>query len=135
MVKDAEANAKAEDERSKVEARNQLDQLVYQVEKDSAEWGDKVSAETQQRLGAAMDSAKEAFMGDDADHLNTARDELMQAFSAAGQEMYQAQAAETAAEEDTAETVSRSPQARPMRPPMQRRRGGRRGRLPSRKRK
>jgi len=95
MVKDAEANA-AEDEqrRQKVEARNQLDTLVYQVEKDSAEWGDKVSAETQQRLGAAMDAAKEALKGDDADRLNAARDELMQAFSAAGQEMYQAQAAE-----------------------------------------
>jgi len=95
MVKDAEANA-AEDEsrRQKVESRNQLDSLVYQVEKDSAEWGDKVSAETQQRLGAAMDAAKEALKGDDADRLNAARDELMQAFSAAGQEMYQAQAAE-----------------------------------------
>jgi len=98
MVKDAEANA-AEDEvrRQKVESRNQLDTLVYQVEKDSAEWGDKVSAETQQRLGAAMDAAKEALKGDDADRLNAARDELMQAFSAAGQEMYQAQAAEAEA--------------------------------------
>ena len=104
MVKDAEANA-AEDEqrRQKVEARNQLDSLVYQVEKDSAEWGDKVSAETQQRLGAAMDAAKEALKGDDADRLNGARDELMQAFSAAGQEMYQAQAAESEASETTAD--------------------------------
>jgi len=104
MVKDAEANAQ-EDEarRQKVEARNQLDSLVYQVEKDSAEWGDKVSAETQQRLGAAMDAAKEALKSDDADRLNAARDELMQAFSAAGQEMYQAQAAEGEAPDATAE--------------------------------
>ncbi len=104
MVKDAEANA-AEDEqrRQKVESRNQLDSLVYQVEKDSAEWGDKVSTETQQRLGAAMDAAKEALKGDDADRLNAARDELMQAFSAAGQEMYQAQAAETEAADATAD--------------------------------
>ena len=95
MVQDAEANAKQDDERrAKVEARNQLDQLVYQVEKDSGEWGDKVSAETQQRLGAAMDAAKEALKGDNAVTLNSARDELMQAFSAAGAEMYQAQAAE-----------------------------------------
>ncbi len=113
MVKDAEANAKADEEkRSKVEARNQLDQLVYQVEKDSAEWGDKVSAETQQRLGAAMDAAKEALKGDDADRLNTARDELMQAFSAAGQEMYQAQAAEAQGEADAAaETTTDEPTA------------------------
>ena len=44
MVKDAEAHASEDEERrGKVEARNQLDSLVYQVEKDSAEWGDKVS--------------------------------------------------------------------------------------------
>ncbi len=104
MVKDAEANAKEDDERrSKVEARNQLDQLVYQVEKDSGEWGDKVSAETQQRLGAAMDAAKEALKGDNAATLNSARDELMQAFSAAGAEMYQAQAAEAQTAEATEE--------------------------------
>ena len=93
MVKDAESHA-AEDEerRQKVEARNQLDSLVYQVEKDSAEWGDKVSDATRGRLNEAVEKAKEALKGDDAAVLNSARDELMQAFSAAGQEMYQTQA-------------------------------------------
>jgi molecular chaperone DnaK len=98
MVKDAEAHAQEDESRkSKVEARNQLDSLLYQVEKDSGEWGDKVSAETQSRLGQAMDRAREALKGDDLETLNGARDELMQAFSAAGQEMYQAQAAEAQA--------------------------------------
>ena len=93
MVKDAESHA-AEDEqrRQNVEARNQLDSLVYQVEKDSAEWGDKVSEGTRDRLKQATDRAKEALKGDDTGALNSARDELMQAFSAAGQEMYQSQA-------------------------------------------
>src|SRR5690606_39978090 len=41
MVKDAEAHAKDDEERrQKVDARNQLDSLVYQVEKDTAEWCD-----------------------------------------------------------------------------------------------
>src|SRR6056297_1193791 len=112
MVKDAEAHAQEDEQRrQKVEARNQLDSLVYQVEKDSAEWGDKVSAETQQRLGAAMDTAKEALKSDDADRLNAARDELMQAFSAAGQEMYQAQAAEGEAPDATAEAGGAEPDA------------------------
>ena len=94
MVRDAEAHA-AEDEerRAKVEARNQLDSLVYQVEKDSGEWGDKVSEGTRDRLKGAVEKAKEALKGDDTAAINQARDELMQAFSAAGQEMYQAQAA------------------------------------------
>jgi molecular chaperone DnaK len=106
MVKDAEAHAQEDDaKREKVEARNQLDSLVYQVEKDSGEWGDKVSAETQQRLGQAMDQAKEALKGDDLATMNSARDELMQAFSAAGQEMYQAAAAEAEAEAPTGEAA------------------------------
>jgi len=95
MVKDAEAHASEdEDRRAKVEARNQLDSLVYQVEKDSGEWGDKVSEGTKGQLDEAVEKAKEALKGDDTGIINQARDELMQAFSAAGQEMYQAQATE-----------------------------------------
>jgi len=95
MVLDAEAHASEDEERrAKVEARNQLDSLVYQVEKDSGEWGDKVSEGTRDRLKESVEKAKEALKGDDTGTINQARDELMQAFSAAGQEMYQAQAAE-----------------------------------------
>jgi molecular chaperone DnaK len=99
MVEDAEQHAQEDEERrDKVEARNQLDSLVYQVEKDSGEWGEKVGDETKQRLDDALSKAKETLKGDDPQAMNTARDELMQAFSAAGQEMYQAQAAEAGAE-------------------------------------
>ena len=95
MVKDAESHASEDEERrSKVEARNQLDSLVYQVERDTEEWGDKVGGATKERIDAALTQAKEALKGDDLSTLNAARDELMQAFSAAGQEMYQAQAQE-----------------------------------------
>ncbi len=101
MVKDAEAHA-AEDEsrREAAEARNQLDSLVYQVEKDAGEWGDKVSSDTRGRLDAAVERGKTALKGDDTAEINEARDELMQAFSAAGQEMYQAQAADAASDGD-----------------------------------
>jgi molecular chaperone DnaK len=93
MVKDAESHA-AEDEerRQKVDARNALDSLVYQVEKDSAEWGEKVSEGSRTRLKEAVEKARVALKGDDIAALNAARDALMQAFSAAGQEMYQSQA-------------------------------------------
>ena len=103
MVTDAEAHA-AEDEsrREAADARNQLDSLVYQVEKDGAEWGDKVSEGTRGRLDAALERGKNALKGDDTGEINEARDELMQAFSAAGQEMYQAQAAEAATAEQEA---------------------------------
>ncbi len=95
MVRDADAHAEEDEaKREKVESRNQLDSLVYQVEKDSAEWADQVSEETRERLNQTAEAAKEALKGDDTATLNSARDELMQAFGAAGQEMYQTQAAE-----------------------------------------
>ncbi|HZD03305.1 MAG TPA: Hsp70 family protein, partial [Longimicrobiales bacterium] len=107
MVNEAESHAKEDEEkRARVEARNQLDSLVYQVEKDTGEWGDKVSEGTRARLNEMVEKAKEALKGDDLAAINSARDQLMQAFSAAGQEMYQTSAqeepqpgAEAAAEE------------------------------------
>jgi molecular chaperone DnaK len=94
MVKNAEVHAKEDEEkRQKVEARNHLDSLVYQVEKDIGEWGDKVSAASKERLDTALASAKETLKtSEEVAALTGARDELMQAFSAAGQEMYQSQA-------------------------------------------
>ena len=102
MVKDAEAHADEDEQRrEKVESRNQLDSLVYQVEKDSAEWADQVSEGTKERLDQAVEAAKEVLKGDDdAAAFNSARDELMQAFSAAGQEMYQTEAAAAESDEE-----------------------------------
>ncbi len=102
MVKDAESHAREDEEkRAKVEARNQLDSLVYQVEKDTGEWGDKVSEGTRARLKTALEKAKEALKGNDLGTISGARDELMQAFSAAGQEMYQSAAAQSQPEPET----------------------------------
>jgi molecular chaperone DnaK len=109
MVEDAEAHASEDEERrEKVDSRNRLDSLVYQVEKDTAEWGDKVSAGTKERLGTAVEAAKTALKGDDLATITSARDELMQAFSAAGQEMYQSQAAESSSTEAGPETGTES---------------------------
>lgn len=98
MVKDAESHAgEDKDRKEKVEARNQLDTLVYQVEKDTTDWGDKLSGEAKANVDSALERAKKALKQDDVAELNGARDALMQAFSAAGQQFYQAQAAEQAA--------------------------------------
>jgi len=103
MVKDAEAHAEEDRKRKeKIEARNQLDSLVYQVEKDMAEWADKVSADAKSKLESALEDAKKALKQDDLAELNRARDALMQAFSAAGQQVYQAQAAEQSAADPAA---------------------------------
>jgi molecular chaperone DnaK len=98
MVKDADAHAGEDKERrEKVEARNQLDSLVYQVEKDTKDWGDKLSGDAKARVETAIERGKKALKQDDLTELRDAREELMQAFSAAGQQFYQAQAAQEAA--------------------------------------
>jgi molecular chaperone DnaK len=56
-----------------------------------------VQEATRERLNQAVEAAKEALKGDELETLTSARDELMQAFSAAGQEMYQSQASEAEA--------------------------------------
>jgi molecular chaperone DnaK len=95
MVKDAEAHSSEDRERKeKIEARNQLDTLIYQVEKDTKEWGDKVSEDSRKNVDEALERARKALKQDDATELNAAKEQLMQAFSAAGQQFYQAQAAQ-----------------------------------------
>jgi molecular chaperone DnaK len=92
MVKDAESHAGEDKARKeKIEARNQLDSLVYQVEKDTTDWGDKISGDAKSGVDTAVERAKKALKQDDLAELQGARDELMQAFSAAGQQFYQAQ--------------------------------------------
>jgi molecular chaperone DnaK len=103
MVRDAEAHASEDEERrASVEARNQLDSLVYQVEKESENWKDQISEAAVQRLDDAVAAGKEALKGTDTVALNNARDELAQAFSAAGTEVYSQQSAETATEDEPA---------------------------------
>ncbi len=95
MVKDAESHADEDRQRKdRIEARNQLDSLVYQVEKDTKEWGENLSADLKSRLESALERSRKALKQDDLGEITAAREELMQAFSAAGQAMYQAQAAQ-----------------------------------------
>jgi molecular chaperone DnaK len=95
MVKDAEAHSSEDRERKeKIESRNQLDSLVYQVEKDTKDWGDKITGDAKSGLDAALERAKSALKQDDSTEMSAAKEQLMQAFSAAGQQFYQSQAAQ-----------------------------------------
>jgi molecular chaperone DnaK len=103
MVKGAEAHA-AEDKkrREQIESRNQLDGLVYKVEKDSKEWVDRLSGDIKSRLDNAVEGAKGALKTGDSDLIAKALDELNGAYSAAGASLYQsAQAAGAAGQAET----------------------------------
>jgi molecular chaperone DnaK len=90
MVKQAEANAK-EDEtrRQEIDTRNQLDGLVYKVEKDSKEWVDRLAADVKERLDKAVEAGKDALRTGDSAKIRTTLDELNVAYSAAGASLYQ----------------------------------------------
>ena len=90
MVKQAEANAK-EDEtrRQEIDTRNQLDGLVYKVEKDSKEWLDRLGADVKERLDKAVEAGKDALRTGDSAKIRSSLDELNVAYSAAGASMYQ----------------------------------------------
>jgi molecular chaperone DnaK len=99
MVKEAEAN-REEDERRRrtVDSRNGLDSLIYSVEKDVTEWGDNVDEANRTALDLALQGARDALKGDDAGAMDGARERLSQAFSTAGQQVYQATQAAQAAQ-------------------------------------
>jgi len=91
MVKDAESHASDDKKRREViERRNRLDGMVYQVEKESKEWKDRLDTSTRERLDAAVEEGKQALRAGDADRIERALDELSQAFSAAGASLHQA---------------------------------------------
>jgi molecular chaperone DnaK len=93
MVKDAEAHA-TEDKtrRDEVEARNQADAMVYQLEKQLKENEAKIKADTKAKVEAAIERVKEALKGTDTAEIKKATEDLQQVFHAAAQEMYQSSA-------------------------------------------
>jgi molecular chaperone DnaK len=107
MVKEAEEHSKEDQAaRELIELRNKLDTLIYRVEKDSAEWAEKLDESTKKRLDEALEGAKKVLKeSQELPELNRAHDELMQAFSAAGQKLYEAQAATAGAGAGGAETA------------------------------
>ncbi len=91
MVKDAEAHAQEDKKRRDViEQRNRLDNMVYQVQKESKDWVEKLEAGLKTRLDAAIQAAQAALRSGNADEISKALDELQQAYSAAGASLYAA---------------------------------------------
>ncbi|MCX8073224.1 MAG: molecular chaperone DnaK [Candidatus Binatia bacterium] len=80
MIKEAEMHA-AEDRkrRETAEARNQLDALVYQTEKNLKEHGSSLDAATRSGIEDALAAAKKELEGNDAEAMRRAAERLTQA--------------------------------------------------------
>ncbi|MCA9549345.1 MAG: Hsp70 family protein, partial [Myxococcales bacterium] len=90
MVKDAEAHA-AEDEarQKKVETRNRLDQLVYQVKRTFDEKKDSLPMELGREVSEALDGAQQALKGEDEAAWSSAESRLIAASGKMAEHLYQ----------------------------------------------
>lgn len=89
LVRDAEAHAEEDKKRKElIEARNQADAMIYSVEKNIKEFGDKVDAAEKAKIEEAITSAKKALEGDDIDAIKKTQDELMNVSHKLAEAMY-----------------------------------------------
>ncbi|MBL1410660.1 molecular chaperone DnaK [Sphingobacterium faecale] len=91
MKQEAEANAEA-DKKIKEEADkiNAADALVFSTEKQLKEYGDKISADKKAPIEAGLEKLKAAHAARNFTDIDTASEELQNAWNAASEEMYAA---------------------------------------------
>ena len=91
MAKEAESHS-AEDKakREEIEAKNQLDAMVYSVEKMLREHGDKISGSERGDVENALADAKKALESNDKGQMEKARERLTQASHKLAEQMYKA---------------------------------------------
>ncbi len=98
MVEEAEKH-KEEDRRRKelVDARNQADAYIYNVEKLLKELGDKVAPDKRQQVEEAIKALKEAMKGEDAQAIRNKLDDLQRIWNQISTELYHQQTQQQAA--------------------------------------
>ncbi len=93
MKKEAEANAES-DKKAKETADklNEADGMIFQTEKQLSEFGDKLSEGNKTAIQGALDELKKAYETRDLATIQPALDKINEAWKAASEEMYKAQA-------------------------------------------
>merc|ERR1712194_147982 len=96
MVRDAESNAEADAKRRKlIEAKNDIDSLIYSTEKSLVDNGDKLEEDIKKDIEKAIAEAKEVKDGEDLDVITTKKEALSQASMKIGEAIYKAQQSST----------------------------------------
>jgi molecular chaperone DnaK len=90
MVADAESHAE-DDRRARelAEARNNAENAAYQAERQLADLGDQVDADSKSRIEAAIKDVREVLETEDAAVINEKAEALQTAFHAVSEAMYQ----------------------------------------------
>ena len=101
MKAEAEANAES-DKKAKetVDKLNEADGMIFQTEKQLKEFGEKLSADKKVPIEGALEELKKAFEAKDLAQITPALDKINEAWKAASEEMYKAQADAGAADGD-----------------------------------
>ena len=89
MKRDAEDNA-AEDKKRRevIELKNKGDSMIYQIEKQLKEYGDKVSAEVRGNIESANNALKDALKSEDGDRIKKTIENLEQTAYKLAEEIY-----------------------------------------------
>ena len=99
MKKEAEQHAAEDLKKAEgVKARNEAENLAYQIEQQLKEHGDKIPAEERSNVEASINNLREVLKGDDIEAVNKASEKLMQDAQAIGKIMYEQVAKETPAQ-------------------------------------
>jgi molecular chaperone DnaK len=89
LVKEAEAHQEEDKKkRDLIEARNQADTLIYSVEKNIKEFGDKIETSEKEKIEEAVSKLKKAMEGDDLAAIQSTQEELTQASHKLAEAMY-----------------------------------------------
>ncbi len=92
MKKEAEENEERDrQEKEKVEKLNNADSLIFTTDKQLNEYGDKIPEDKKQPIKDALEKLREGHKNEDLETIDTATNELNQAWQNASQDMYQAQ--------------------------------------------
>ncbi len=93
MVKDAKSH-EADDKKRRelVDARNQLDTLIYSTEKSIKEYGSKLSEDEKKKLEAVLEKGKKALSSDAVGEIKRATEEIQKSAHKLAEEMYKATA-------------------------------------------
>ena len=98
MKQEAQANAESDKlEKEKVEKINAADSLIFQTEKQLADYGDKISEGNKKPIDEALAKLKEAHASGDLAAIDVAMEALNKVWESASQEIYAAQASAEAA--------------------------------------
>merc|ERR1712194_552230 len=96
MVRDAESNAESDAKRRQlIEAKNDIDSLIYSTEKSLVDNGDKLEEDIKKDIEKAISEAKEVKDGEDLEIISTKKEALSQASMKIGEAIYKAQQSST----------------------------------------